>query len=506
MSKTHDNFSQQLDLVDSQYPLIYLFKGYSSTNSDNYTFVNCYLDSSNNLVITTTDQIQTLNLIINRDTTTSLFYTTCKTNEYMIIIQHDPVNSLFKLYDMNASILLLQTTTALYSVYDSYNFVSFENIVYIKALDESIVATILLNYDSTINTLTNKYGNNVQVFNPNFNIEKSPITKGTFSDLLSTPIFKPALITYSPTLLIDQTQPFFIADKEITVVKVNSTYTLYYDETILTTITINTTDELLFLSTIKIFAFVYVIYNSSLNKSFIYNYRNELLIGNVDGRIISWVNDIITNTTYFFEINKTVYNKKIILQEVELYDFFNSRFIGTDGINNGKSGLVPAPISSQSGLYLRSDGTWSNISPLVEGTNGNLVSINNNQGIDSGLSVSSDTTKNDNLTIFTTQAIKNLVSGGSGGGFNYLGLWNANTNSPTLTNVGTNGSLYSVSVNGTTSLNSINNWVVGDLVYYYDSWQKIPGYITVNSVFNRSGDIVANNVDYNILKSMIYQG
>lgn len=51
------------------------------------------------------------------------------------------------------------------------------------------------------------------------------------------------------------------------------------------------------------------------------------------------------------------------------------------------------------------------------------------------------------------------------GGLQYAGFWNAITNTPTLaSSVGANGVYYKVSVAGTTNLNGISDWAVGDLV------------------------------------------
>ena len=59
----------------------------------------------------------------------------------------------------------------------------------------------------------------------------------------------------------------------------------------------------------------------------------------------------------------------------------------------------------------------------------------------------------------------------------YQGTWNASTNTPTLTSsVGTQGYYYVVSVAGTTTLNGISNWNVGDWAIFENGvWQKIPG-------------------------------
>jgi hypothetical protein len=68
-------------------------------------------------------------------------------------------------------------------------------------------------------------------------------------------------------------------------------------------------------------------------------------------------------------------------------------------------------------------------------------------------------------------------SGGGGGtsGLTYKGTWNASTNTPTLiTSSGTNGDYYIVSVAGTTDLNGITDWSVGDwAIFNGTAWQKI---------------------------------
>ena len=59
----------------------------------------------------------------------------------------------------------------------------------------------------------------------------------------------------------------------------------------------------------------------------------------------------------------------------------------------------------------------------------------------------------------------------------YKGTWDANTNSPTLTSsVGVQGNFYIVSTAGTTTLNGISTWNVGDWALYNGvAWQKVEG-------------------------------
>ena len=63
------------------------------------------------------------------------------------------------------------------------------------------------------------------------------------------------------------------------------------------------------------------------------------------------------------------------------------------------------------------------------------------------------------------------------GALNYAGTWNASTNNPTLTSgVGTKGNYYVVSVAGTTTLDGISLWSVGDwAVFNGTAWQKVDG-------------------------------
>lgn len=63
------------------------------------------------------------------------------------------------------------------------------------------------------------------------------------------------------------------------------------------------------------------------------------------------------------------------------------------------------------------------------------------------------------------------------GALNYKGAWNANTNSPALASgVGTKGDYYVVGTAGTTTLDGISNWGVGDWAVFNGSvWQRVEG-------------------------------
>jgi hypothetical protein len=85
------------------------------------------------------------------------------------------------------------------------------------------------------------------------------------------------------------------------------------------------------------------------------------------------------------------------------------------------------------------------------------------------------------------------------GALSYQGTWNASTNTPTLTSsVGTKGYYYVVNVAGSTNLNGITDWVVGDwAVYNGTAWQKVDNTDAVTSVNGYTGTVVLTAADVN---------
>ena len=85
------------------------------------------------------------------------------------------------------------------------------------------------------------------------------------------------------------------------------------------------------------------------------------------------------------------------------------------------------------------------------------------------------------------------------GALNYRGTWDALNNTPTLTSsVGTKGDYYVVSVAGSTNLNGVTLWGVGDWAVFNGSvWQKVDGGDTTNittlTVTSLTGYMYANN-------------
>lgn len=126
------------------------------------------------------------------------------------------------------------------------------------------------------------------------------------------------------------------------------------------------------------------------------------------------------------------------------------------------------------------------------------------------------TIQTSNLGCLTTDAVAGLVpqldSNGKismaqipaslQGALNYKGTWNASTNDPSLTSgTGTKGDFYIVSVAGSTTLDGISDWLVGDLVIFNRTepgtgagyWDKVSGnnseVISVNSQTPINGNV-----------------
>ena len=97
-------------------------------------------------------------------------------------------------------------------------------------------------------------------------------------------------------------------------------------------------------------------------------------------------------------------------------------------------------------------------------------------------------------TLASLQAQITAISGAS----IYKGLWNASTNTPTLTSsVGTSGNFYIVSVAGSTNLNGITNWGVGDwAIYNGTAWQRVEGGAAGNFTTVTASSLTSGRVTY----------
>ena len=178
----------------------------------------------------------------------------------------------------------------------------------------------------------------------------------------------------------------------------------------------------------------------------------------------------------------------------------------------GSSGLAPAPGAGAQGAFLRGDGAWQQMTPAqvsglapsatVDTTNATNITAGTlaaaRIGDLSGTYVP-NSQKGANSGVATLDSSGKVplaqIPAGVAGGLTYKGTWNASTNAPALASgAGTNGDLWKVSVAGTTSINGVNVWNVGDLLIFDGTnWDKIDGITNeVVSVAGLSGVISAS--------------
>jgi hypothetical protein len=101
------------------------------------------------------------------------------------------------------------------------------------------------------------------------------------------------------------------------------------------------------------------------------------------------------------------------------------------------------------------------------------------------------------VTVNSKGVVTNVTTASFTGGLSYQGSWNASTNTPTLvSSTGVNGYYYIVSVAGSTNLNGVTDWQVGDWAIFNGStWQKIDQTNTVSSVNGYTGVVVLTQTD-----------
>jgi hypothetical protein len=101
------------------------------------------------------------------------------------------------------------------------------------------------------------------------------------------------------------------------------------------------------------------------------------------------------------------------------------------------------------------------------------------------------------LTVNTKGVVTSATTVPFTTGLTYQGLWNASTNTPSLvSSTGTNGYYYVVSVAGTTNLNGVTDWQIGDwAVFNGSAWQKLDQTNLVTSVNGYTGAVALTATD-----------
>jgi len=169
---------------------------------------------------------------------------------------------------------------------------------------------------------------------------------------------------------------------------------------------------------------------------------------------------------------------------------------GADGVDG--VGVQDAYIDFDGSLIIKlTDGTEINVGEVVPMDVAEKIKVIGNGGGTSQSVLDSLASLQDQI---------DSISGGSSG-LTYKGTWNASTNTPTLaSSTGTNGWYYVVSVAGSTNLNGVTDWQVGDWAIYNGStWQKLDQTNLVTSVAGRTGAVTLSNTDISGLGTMSTQ-
>lgn len=113
-----------------------------------------------------------------------------------------------------------------------------------------------------------------------------------------------------------------------------------------------------------------------------------------------------------------------------------------------------------------------------------------------GLSVTGSSVVSTDTILQAFGKLQNQVNGLVGGVI-YKGTWNATTNSPALASgVGTKGNYYIVDVAGSTNLDGITDWKLGDwCIFNGATWQKVDNTDAVISVNGYIGAVVLVKAD-----------
>jgi hypothetical protein len=171
---------------------------------------------------------------------------------------------------------------------------------------------------------------------------------------------------------------------------------------------------------------------------------------------------------------------------------------GTDGVS-----VTDAHIDFDGSLIISlSSGRTINVGEVVAPDLAEKIKVITNGGGTSQVVLdtlaSLQTQINNLIPSQTGNAGKFLTTNGSAlswanvaGGLSYQGTWNASTNTPTLASgTGTNGYYYITATAGSTNLDGITDWQIGDwLMFNGTVWQKIDQSNLVTSVNGQTGAV-----------------
>jgi hypothetical protein len=195
---------------------------------------------------------------------------------------------------------------------------------------------------------------------------------------------------------------------------------------------------------------------------------------------------------------------------------------GKDGLNgvDGQDGVsvVNAHIDFDGSLVIHlSSGKEINVGEVVAQDLAEKIKVITNGGGTSQIVLdtlaSLQTQIDDLIPSQSGQSGKFLTTNGTAlswasvpGVLTYKGTWNASTNTPALASgVGFSGDYYVVATAGSTNLDGITDWLIGDwLIFNGATWQKIDQTNTVTSVNGQTGAVVLTTTNVNEGTNLYY--
>lgn len=173
--------------------------------------------------------------------------------------------------------------------------------------------------------------------------------------------------------------------------------------------------------------------------------------------------------------------------------------------NTGAALVVgTAPLSTGTGGILSGEAVWDNTANILyigggDDGSGNSTSIKTVAGTGAFVPFGSVGAANGVAALDASgKVLVSALPAAITGALSYQGVWNAGTNTPTLTSgAGTKGFFYKVSVAGSSTLDGTSNWNVGDQLHFDGTtWDKIDGSAeAVTTVAGRIGAVVLSNTD-----------
>lgn len=183
--------------------------------------------------------------------------------------------------------------------------------------------------------------------------------------------------------------------------------------------------------------------------------------------------------------------------------------------HKGTGGTAEHPLVTGAVAGFMSPSDFTKLSGVANGatandTDANLKNRANHTGTQVAATISDFSTEVDariTLQKGVALGLATLDSGGKvpssqlptaiAGSVSYQGTWNATSNSPALaSSVGTKGYYYVVNVAGSTNLDGITDWKVGDwAIYNGGQWEKVDNTESVLSVAGKTGAVTLDKND-----------